>query len=497
MGILSLQSRATFVLAAALTHLAWGQVATDGTVGPRMALTGPNFDVPANLGLTVGNNLFHSFQHFNLAVDNSATFGGPSTIANVITRVTGGAPSSLDGTLNCTIPNADFYFVNPAGVVLGPNARVNVSGAFALSTADYVRLGEAGRFDARQPVNDVLTVAPPSAFGFLPPEGGKPGSVQFNGSKLDFAPQQTVTVAAGDIAVSNGAQLSAPGGTFQLSAVASTGELPIVKQDTGAFETLADIKLAGRSRILVSGDAAAGKGNFVIHAHDLAVSEQSEIGGIMTGTDALGDSVIDLRETLSVDQGSVVVGVTGQATGSVLSIIANDLEVLNQGIIGSVTLGTGNASQISIAVREQIEVGNASTIISTTDDHGDAGNISITAPTILVHGRVSSGSLIFSNSDGAAGAITIEAKDLLLEGGLLSSETHGAGRAGNITIRAENTILMDDGGIFSGPEQFSSGALGKGGDISITTATLEMANRSRISSETDGTGDGGNIAIGA
>jgi large exoprotein involved in heme utilization and adhesion len=81
--------------------------------------------------------------------------------------VTGGSPSTIDGTINCSIAGANFFFINPFGVMFGPNAQVNVSGAFAVTTADYVKLGNGGRFDARNPANDVLTAAPVTAFGFL------------------------------------------------------------------------------------------------------------------------------------------------------------------------------------------------------------------------------------------------------------------------------------------------------------------------------------------
>src|SRR5207247_2579378 len=72
-----------------------------------------------------------------------------------------------DGTLGCTIPNADFYFINPAGVMFGPNAALDLKGSLAVTTADYLKLAASGRFDANKPSNDVLTAAAPVAFGFL------------------------------------------------------------------------------------------------------------------------------------------------------------------------------------------------------------------------------------------------------------------------------------------------------------------------------------------
>ena len=83
----------------------------------------------------VGGNLFHSFSQLNLSRTESATFSGPPTVQNVLARVTGGA-SSIDGTLRSTIPGANLYLINPGGVMFGPNARVDVSGSFVVSTAE-------------------------------------------------------------------------------------------------------------------------------------------------------------------------------------------------------------------------------------------------------------------------------------------------------------------------------------------------------------------------
>jgi filamentous hemagglutinin family protein len=145
----------------------YAQITTDGTLGQTLNLPGPDYQIGADLGQQHGGNLFHSFQDFNLQPFESATFSGPNQIQNVISRVTGGNPSNIDGTIRLTIPNADFYFLNPYGIMFGPNARLDVQGSFHASTADYLRLEDGGRFDARNPNDSLLTVAPIEAFGFL------------------------------------------------------------------------------------------------------------------------------------------------------------------------------------------------------------------------------------------------------------------------------------------------------------------------------------------
>ena len=71
------------------------QIVTDGSVGPRVSLHGGQIEIGADLGARRGANLFHSFEKFGIATGQTATFSGPSTVKNVISRVTGGEISGL------------------------------------------------------------------------------------------------------------------------------------------------------------------------------------------------------------------------------------------------------------------------------------------------------------------------------------------------------------------------------------------------------------------
>src|SRR4029077_20400364 len=135
-----------------------------GTSG---ALPGPNYMISANLGKQVGNNLFHSFNQFNLISSESATFTGPNNIQNILSRVTGGSPSSIDGKVSSQIQGANLFFLNPAGVVFGPHAQLDVSGSVAVTTANYVKMVGGSRVNANLGGQDTLTSAPVSSFGFL------------------------------------------------------------------------------------------------------------------------------------------------------------------------------------------------------------------------------------------------------------------------------------------------------------------------------------------
>src|SRR5207247_439212 len=99
---------------------------------------GPHYRIPAEVGQIRGPNLFQSFGAFNVPRQWSATFTGPPTITHILGRVTGGRPSQIDGLLQSEIPGANLYLLNPSGVVFGPNATLDVSGSFHVSTADYL-----------------------------------------------------------------------------------------------------------------------------------------------------------------------------------------------------------------------------------------------------------------------------------------------------------------------------------------------------------------------
>src|SRR5215813_12419419 len=239
---------AALALASALLPAAVdAQITIDGSLRPGTAgpLTGPSFVIGSQLGQQVGNNLFHSFGQFNVGAGESATFTGPGSTANVIGRVTGGQFSSISGLIDTrsSMPSANFFLLNPAGVMLGPGASLNVGGAFHFTTAHYLCLGSsdclnptstAGKFFASQDTANrvsVLTSAPPAAFGFLgPPTGG----IVVDGSILPVdpinwpnvpppPPGQTMSFVGGPISISGGATLTPPGGHVRLVSLSSGG----------------------------------------------------------------------------------------------------------------------------------------------------------------------------------------------------------------------------------------------------------------------------------
>lgn len=330
---------------------AYAQIILDGKIGPGPAgpLQGPNYQIPAQYGEQHGGNLFHSFGKFNVSTGESATFSGPDSVQNIIGRVTWGYPSAIDGTLRSTIPNANLFLLNPAGVLFGPNATVDVSGSFHVSTADYLRLGENDRFYADPTKPSVLSTAPVEAFGFLT---HTPASVSIKGSHLEVPTEKTLSVIGGNVWTSG--TLRAPAGRLNVAAMSGPGE---VKPTATALET------------------PAGQPGGAI-----AVA-----GGILSATGDRAGSIFIRGGRFSVDGGVVGVNARGLGDGGKLDVRAQDMEVTNNGALQSMS-AQGRGADVTVTV-DRLTLSNGGFIEVSSGGTGPGGNLHIMANNIEIKGQ--------------------------------------------------------------------------------------------------------------
>src|SRR5262249_35888006 len=307
----------------ALPTVTHAQITLDGSLGPKGLLAGPDYSIDAKVGQLRGNNLFHSFGQFNVHTNESATFTGPSTVENVIGRVTGGQQSFIDGKLRSEMPKANMYLLNPSGVMFGPNASLDVPGSFHVSTADYLRMADGAKFYANLSQESVLTSAPPAAFGFL---NGNPAPIALQGSTLQVPEGKTLSVVGGDLQITGGS-LSAPHGQLNLASVASAGEVIPTVAEQGP-----DLKMEGFGRL---GKIEAAQG--------ARINTDGEGGG----------SVVIRSGQLIVDNATISSNTQGNTDGARVGVdvqVAEDVVISNAGRIETATLpnSTGNGGSTEL-----------------------------------------------------------------------------------------------------------------------------------------------------
>jgi len=436
------------------------QITTDGTLGPLLNLQGPDYQIGPNLGQQHGANLFHSFQDFNLNRAESATFSGPNSVSNVISRVTGGNPSNLDGTIRSTIPNADMYFLNPSGILFGPHARLDVQGSFHASTADYLRLGENGRFDARNPSDSLLTVAPIESFGFLT---NSPAKITTQSSKLILASDQTLSLIGGDIHLNSDTPLTAD----------HSSSIPIVESQS--------ILAAEHGQVNLVSMASTG---------EVQLTENDVIVQGIGGKIKLDNTFIEM---------------SGYSGGAIFVRAAHF--AMDNSIVQSNTFGDLDGKGMNFKLTETVHLNGLNTEISViTASQSNNGGIVMEVPYLEMTGAwITTGSSL----TGRTGDIEIGAKNIVMkDSAFIASGSSYAGRSGDIKLEVEDSLsligyypgyqISHGVEFYNSPAQINSVSIGAAdsGNIFINTKYLNMSS-SLIATDTFGIGQGGNLTINA
>ncbi len=529
---------AVVALVWAATLSVCGQISTDGTVGAAVELQGPQYHVSHDLGTIVGANLFHSFHDFNVGANQSAVFSGPNAISNILSRVTGGSPSTIDGMIQSTIVDANLFLINPDGVVFGPGAEIDVDGSFAVSTAEQIKLGDGGRFDAALMTNTVLTAAPPESFGFLT---ANPAGIVVDGAALTLAPGTGVTIVAGEITVNN-SEIDADSGTVNLVSTAGDGDVPASGTSFLANSAGRDI-LVTNSSLSIAGDGGGavhleGKnitltgttiitdnstitgGNIVIRAKDaIQIHSHSEISAQVLGA-GNGGSVSLIATSTAIIDSLITLETIGDGDSGVIAIDSGHLDIANSEIMFGGT-STGDGGRFDVAAKTVLIRDNAF-IAGSGEASGDSGDVIIVATESIViedtdGDDIDTGLATDSLGAGDGGDVRITAPGMTIDGGIIDASSGATGDAGSIFLDIGTLVLANNAEVFTDAVENGDGAAliitfdelivddstissiaadhGDGGDITLTGRVLTLSNNSEISTNNVGDGDGGNIVI--
>jgi len=434
------------------TILPGGQTVYDITGGTR----------PGN-----GPNLFHSFGDFNVPTNNIANFLNDSGLAtsNILGRVTGGNISNIFGTIQTTgFGNANLFLMNPAGFLFRPTATVNVGGMMTFTSGDYLKLADGARFNAmpNASADALLITAPVAAFGFL---GSNPGAITVQGSQLSVSDGTGISLVGGNITIQAGtldngtvqsAQLAAPSGQINLVSVGkpskSGGEVVVAGSGAGpgftptGFRSLGTINLTQGSTVDSSvfftqqgtgGDVVTRGGQFVM-----------DNSSITTHNDSFGPSgnVVVTADQIALSNGSQIDTFAHNGAGRNITLNANTLSATDTVIIAGISF-------------PEAPPGGDVTIQGLQGSGTNAHAVSLRNTEIR------------SDSDVAAGSLTILGDNILLKQTTLSASPGQSSFGGPITLVSQGGLDIQDSRLSTEAD------FGLGGPVDLRAGTsLNLTN---------------------
>jgi filamentous hemagglutinin family protein len=499
------------------------QVTPDGTVSTTVITPdGKNFNI--NDGTTRGGNLFHSFKEFSIPTGGSANFNNAANIQNIISRVTGGSVSNIDGVIRA-LGKANLFLLNPAGIIFGPNASLQIGGSFLGSTANSFLFDNNFEFSATNPqAPPLLTINIPIGLRYR----DNPQNITSQSAGLEVPQGNSLALVGGNVNL-NGGILFAPGGRIELGGLSTAGTVGLNGDGSLSFPVgvqRADVSLTNNASINVS---EKGAGSVTLTGRNIDILGGNISAGIGKGLTAdnspPGDITLNAIGKVTINYPSRVTNIVDEgATGDAgnINIKAGEISVTNIASTQTTSplpaaLATGPGGQESGQRRGQGRAGNISLeatgsisligqdqmsgdrVISTYNGVGQSGNISLKAGNSI---SLDNAALISSTFYGSGGNISLQGNESvsLVNNSFLVSQAFNQGLGGDITIESSGPVYLQHALINSAVGRTAvrpNAQLGNAGDIKISGRSVFVTAGTEVSSRSFNSGNSGQIIINA
>jgi filamentous hemagglutinin family protein len=444
-------------------------------------------------GTPKGNTLFHSFEQFSPQARTRAIFiNNDPAIENVISRVTGITASQIDGFIAArgSSPNFNLFLINPNGIIFGPNAALDLNGSFLATTASNIKFDNGAEFGINSGTPPMLSVNVPVGLQF----GSNPGSIQVQGNGVLSPPLavragNTLALVGGDVEIQDKSVITSRG-RLEIGGVGANSFVNLNPSPAGFaldYSTVSDyqdVRLSQGARGL------ADSSQIQVRGRQVSLREGAALTAIPSTQNDLPGGNIDVY-------GSQLVEISGVSDAP--SYSNSGLYAQNQGD----SLDAGN---ITVTTPE-LQIRDGGIIVNSTSGTGVAGNTTINASRVELRGfpqialtsftglrSTSSGTIIGA---GKGGNVTVNAEQLIIgDGAGIIASTRGPGQAGNVTIN--NARVVKVSGMANGePSLISTESIGAGmaGNLRIDTERFEIANGAEVRSTSEGAGLAGNIEV--
>ncbi|MDG2991489.1 filamentous hemagglutinin N-terminal domain-containing protein [Candidatus Synechococcus calcipolaris G9] len=469
--------------------------AVNGT-GTTVTVNGQQFDIGGGAFSQDGQNLFHLFKQFGLNDGQIANFLSNPGVRNILAGVNGGDVSYINGLIQVMGGNSNLYLLNPAGIVFGPNAQLNVPAAFHASTASRVHF-DGGIFDLNAMNDYTNLVGNPTGFEFLST------GIIINEGNLAVGPGQNLTLMGHQ--VFNTGTLSAPGGRITIQAVPETGMVRISQEGMIlSLEIPADripedgvIEAVDLPRLITGGEDRP-RVNSVVHHDDGSFSlvhDPNKVNLPMDTPTAVVSGTVDVSNPTGIGG---QINVLGQNVAVINANLRADGQLGGGTILGGGDYlggraGTGrldssfNAQNTfvdnnSVLSANAVTQGNGGTIITWADNSttfngslsarggelgGDGGFAEISGRETLSIGPGWSNRIDLAAPLGQAGTLLFDPNDITIQGGNVTPIGASPTNANTLGAADINFFLQNTGSLI-----IETTGMGGNGDITFENLAL-------------------------
>jgi filamentous hemagglutinin family protein len=411
--------------------------AVDGT-GTVVTADGNNFQIDGGTLSGDGVNLFHSFQQFGLSEGQIADFLSNPQIQNILARVKGNDPSLINGLIQVSGGNSNLLLMNPAGIIFGENASLNVPADFTATTATGIGFAGDNWFNAFGKNDYQKLIGTPTQLAF---DLSQPGTI-INAGNLAVLEGQNLNLFGGSVI--NTGQLIAPSGNITVAAVPG--------------EALVKISQTGHLLSLEIEPPRTATGQWLqISPPDLPALLTGAVDGVEAGLSITQTGTVQLSgsgTTISTTAGTTIVSGTLNASnsafghrGGTVNVLGDKVGILNANINasgarggGTVRLGGGYQGQGTVPNASQTLISEDSVIAADALRNGDGGQVIVWADEMSrFYGSISARG---GAKSGDGGMVEVSGKELLIFTGLVDAGA-ARGEPGRLLLDPKNITITD------------------------------------------------------
>ena len=473
-----------------------------------------------------------------LNINDTILFDNSSrAVSQVQNGAVGNAGNIEIDTTNLDFRNASFTSTSTAGI---GNAGIVTINASEINFSGISQQGQrAGAFSAISPgavgnaqgvtINtDSLSIRDGAAIAVGTRGRGNAGNIQIfatgdivlDGGDIESQVETggnglggNVNVTAANIFTRNNSEF-----TSSSEAIGNAGNVTITANEVISLD---NTNVSSSIAPSAQGDA----GGVNLNAPQISLTNGTVVTSSVSGIGRAGNIDIEATNTLTFDNSTATssIEVGGEGNAGVVSINAPQITLQNNANLTSFTAGIGDAGEVSITAGENLRIED--TTISSdvqTGAQGDAGNINLNAPQItLTNSALSSDTdglgnagevsldadneLIVENNSfvssdvletgvGNAGNVSLNSPQITLTNSTLSSDTLGQGNAGEVGLNATNELTVENNSVVSSSVFFD--AQGDAGNINLNAPVITLTD-STLFSGTDGLGNAGEVSLNA